>query len=46
MPRASSDSLLEPFRGSGFRYLWLAWLSGNMTMWMHEVTAAWRMTQL
>lgn len=26
--------------------LWLAWLSGNMTMWMHEVTAAWRMTQL
>ena len=46
MPRARSDSLLEPFRGSGFRYLWLAWLSGNMTMWMHEVTAAWRMTQL
>lgn len=46
MPRAPSDSLLEPFRGSGFRYLWLAWLSGNMTMWMHEVTAAWRMTQL
>jgi MFS family permease len=46
MPRTSSDSLLEPFRGSGFRYLWLAWLSGNMTMWMHEVTAAWRMTQL
>jgi MFS family permease len=26
--------------------LWLAWLAGNMTMWMHEVTAAWRMTQL
>jgi len=46
MPRKPSDSLLEPFRGSGFRYLWLAWLSGNMTMWMHEVTAAWRMTQL
>ncbi len=40
------DSLLEPFRSVGFRYLWLAWLSGNMTMWMHEVTAAWRMTQL
>ncbi len=46
MPRPPSDSLLEPFRGSGFRYLWLAWLAGNMTMWMHEVTAAWRMTQL
>ncbi len=46
MPHKNSDSLLEPFRGSGFRYLWLAWLSGNMTMWMHEVTAAWRMTQL
>jgi len=26
--------------------LWVAWLSGNMTMWMHEVTAAWRMAQL
>ncbi len=26
--------------------LWLAWLSGNMTMWMHEVNAAWRMTEL
>jgi len=46
MQGAPSDSLLEPFRGAGFRYLWLAWLSGNMTMWMHEVTAAWRMTQL
>jgi MFS family permease len=46
MPRPPSDSLLEPFRSLGFRYLWLAWLSGNMTMWMHEVTAAWRMTQL
>lgn len=46
MPHPPSNSLLEPFRGSGFRYLWLAWLSGNMTMWMHEVTAAWRMTQL
>ena len=46
MPHTPSNSLLEPFRGSGFRYLWLAWLSGNMTMWMHEVTAAWRMTQL
>lgn len=46
MPHTPSNSLFEPFRGSGFRYLWLAWLSGNMTMWMHEVTAAWRMTQL
>lgn len=26
--------------------LWLAWLAGNMTMWMHEMTAAWRMSQL
>ena len=26
--------------------LWLAWLAGNMTMWMHEVVAAWRMAQL
>lgn len=46
MPRTQSNSLLAPFKGLGFRYLWLAWLAGNMTMWMHEVTAAWRMTQL
>lgn len=26
--------------------LWLAWLAGNMTMWMHEMTAGWRMSQL
>ena len=26
--------------------LWLAWLAGNMTMWMHEVVAAWRMAQI
>ena len=46
MPHTQSKSLLAPFKGLGFRYLWLAWLAGNMTMWMHEVTAAWRMTQL
>ena len=46
MPHTPADSRLAPFRGSGFRYLWLAWRSGNMTMWMHEVTAAWRMAQL
>ncbi len=46
MPHSQSNSLLAPFKGLGFRYLWLAWLAGNMTMWMHEVTSAWRMTQL
>lgn len=29
-----------------FARLWLAWLAGNVAMWMHEVTAAWRMAQL
>lgn len=26
--------------------LWLAWLAGNLAMWMHDVTAAWSMLQL
>lgn len=26
--------------------LWLAWLAGNLSMWMHDVTAAWNMLQL
>ena len=29
-----------------FRMLWLAWLAANMTLWMHDVAAAWLMTTL
>lgn len=39
-------SLLQPFQRPGFGMLWLAWLAGNMTMWMLDVTASWRMTEL
>lgn len=39
-------TLLGPLKRPGFRMLWLAWLAGNMTMWMHEMTAGWRMSQL
>jgi MFS family permease len=39
-------SLLQPFQRPGFATLWLAWLAGNMTMWMLDVTASWRMTEL
>ncbi len=42
LPSASRSPLAEP----GFRMLWLAWLAGNMAMWMHDVTAAWNMSQL
>ncbi|MFM8766247.1 MAG: MFS transporter, partial [Rubrivivax sp.] len=37
---------LEPLRGPVFRGLWLASLAANMTMWMHDVAAAWLMTTL
>jgi MFS family permease len=37
---------LAPLQGAVFRGLWLAWLVANLTMWMHDVSAAWLMTQL
>ena len=37
---------LAPLRDGVYRGLWLAWLTANMTMWMHDVSAAWLMTQL
>jgi MFS family permease len=45
------DSLLQapalaPLRGAVYRGLWLAWLVANLTMWAHDVAAAWLMTQL
>ena len=36
----------SPLADPTFRMLWLAWLAGNMAMWMHDVTAAWNMSQL
>lgn len=37
---------LAPLRGHVYRGLWLAWLVANLTMWTHDVAAAWLMTQL
>ncbi|MBT9475156.1 MFS transporter [Polaromonas sp.] len=41
-----SSSLLAPLDNRIFRMLWLAWLAGNMTMWMNDVSASWLMAQL
>lgn len=38
--------LLLPLDNPIFRMLWLAWLAGNMTMWMNDVSASWLMAQL
>jgi predicted MFS family arabinose efflux permease/quinol monooxygenase YgiN len=37
---------LAPLKGPVYRGLWFAWLTANLTMWMHDVSAAWLMTQL
>lgn len=37
---------LAPLQGPVYRGLWFAWLTANLTMWMHDVSAAWMMTQL
>lgn len=41
-----SSPALAPLQGRVYRGLWLAWLTANLTMWMHDVSAAWLMTQL
>jgi hypothetical protein len=37
---------LRPLKDAVYRGLWLAWLVANLTMWTHDVAAAWLMTQL
>lgn len=37
---------LRPLKERVYRGLWLAWLTANLTMWTHDVAAAWLMTQL
>jgi MFS family permease len=37
---------LAPMRIAVFRMLWLAWLAANVSLWMHDVAAAWMMTSL
>lgn len=45
MPGAPA-SRFAPLRQAGFRTLWLVWLAANLTLWMHDVAAAWLMTSL
>jgi MFS family permease len=49
MPRLASIldlPALTPLKGHIYRGLWLAWLVANLTMWTHDIAAAWLMTQL
>jgi MFS family permease len=43
---ARAVGAFEPLREPVFRSLWLAWLAANITLWMHDVAAAWLMTSL
>lgn len=44
-PAAAIDAL-APLRNRVFLMLWLAWLAANLSLWMHDVAAAWMMTSL
>lgn len=37
---------MAPLRNATFRMLWVAWLAANISLWMHDVAAAWLMTTL
>ena len=46
---AQSPAPVSPFAPLAlpvFRMLWFTWLAANISMWMHEVAAAWMMTSL
>jgi MFS family permease len=45
-PENPAGGALEPLRNPVFRMLWLAWLAANISLWMHDVAAAWLMTTL
>lgn len=42
----SAPSAWAPLRHPTFRMLWIGWMTANICMWMHDVTAAWLMTSL
>ncbi|MFO1216774.1 MAG: MFS transporter [Burkholderiaceae bacterium] len=50
MPPAPSAPVaggpMAPMRNGVFRMLWFAWLAANISLWMHDVAAAWMMTSL
>ena len=45
-PENAAGGALAPLRNPVFRMLWLAWLAANISLWMHDVAAAWLMTTL
>lgn len=44
--QSAHASLLQPLQEPIFRMFALAWLAGNMTMWMNDVSASWLMAEL
>ncbi|HMO48706.1 MAG TPA: MFS transporter [Rubrivivax sp.] len=46
LSRLADSATFAPFRTVVFRNLWLAAFAANISMWMHDVTAAWVMTSL
>lgn len=42
----ASVSPFAPLALPVFRMLWFTWLAANISMWMHDVAAAWMMTSL
>ena len=45
-PTGPAPSAWAPLRHPTFRMLWGGWMTANICMWMHDVTAAWLMTSL
>jgi MFS family permease len=45
-PKPAPVGALVPLRNPVFRMLWFAWLAANVSLWMHDMAAAWMMTSL